>query len=48
MILFLLLIKHQLTNIYFYLNIIHGSLNEELPEQKMVTRYLTGNNIGLN
>jgi hypothetical protein len=48
MILFLLLIKHQLTNIYFNLNIIHGYLDEELPEQKMITRYLTGNNIGRN
>ena len=36
-------INDKLTNIHSKLKINYGSLNEELPEQKMVVRYLTGN-----
>jgi FkbM family methyltransferase len=36
-------INNKLSNIQSKLKIIHGTFNEELPEQKMVTRYLTGN-----
>jgi FkbM family methyltransferase len=33
----------KLTNIHSKLKINYGTLNDELPEQKMVVRYLTGN-----
>ena len=36
-------INDKLKNIHFKLKINYGSLNYELPEQKMVVRYLTGN-----
>ena len=36
-------INNKITNIQSNLKINYGSLNEELPEQKMVVRYLTGN-----
>ena len=36
-------INNKITNIHSKLKINYGSLNEELPEQKMVVRYLTGN-----
>jgi FkbM family methyltransferase len=36
-------INNKLTNIHSNLKIKYGNLNEELPEQKMVVRYLTGN-----
>ncbi len=36
-------INNKLAVIHSKLNIKHGSLNDELPEQKMVVRYLTGN-----
>ena len=36
-------INNKLTNIHSKLKINYGSLNEEVPEQKMVVRYLTGN-----
>jgi len=36
-------INNKLANIQSKLNIKYGNFNEELPEQKMVTRYLTGN-----
>jgi FkbM family methyltransferase len=36
-------INNKLINIHSKLKINYGSLNEELPEQKMVVRYLTGN-----
>jgi FkbM family methyltransferase len=36
-------IINKITNIQSRLKIIHGSFNEELPEQKMVVRYLNGN-----
>ena len=35
-------ITNRLANIHSTLKINYGSLNEELPEQKMVVRYLTG------
>ena len=35
-------VNEKLQNIHSRLKIVHGSLNGELPEQKMVTRYLTG------
>ena len=35
-------INNKLSDIHAKLNIKHGSLNDELPEQKMVVRYLTG------
>ena len=34
---------NKLYNIHSTLKINHGNLNEEVPEQKMVVRYLTGN-----
>ena len=36
-------IHDRLTEIHSKLHMKHGSLNEELPEQKMAVRYLTGN-----
>lgn len=36
-------INNKLANIHSKLQIKYGSFNEELPEQKMVVRYLTGN-----
>jgi len=36
-------INNKLSDIHSKLKINHGSLNDELPEQKMVVRYLTGN-----
>jgi FkbM family methyltransferase len=36
-------INDKLQNIHSNLRMKHGSLNEELPEQKMAIRYLTGN-----
>jgi len=36
-------INNKINNIHSKLQIKHGSLNEELPEQKMAVRYLTGN-----
>jgi FkbM family methyltransferase len=36
-------INNKLLNIQSKLKINYGSLNDELPEQKMVTRYLSGN-----
>ena len=36
-------INNKMTNIHGNLKIKYGYLNEELPEQKMVIRYLTGN-----
>jgi FkbM family methyltransferase len=36
-------IDNKLMNIHSKLKIFHGSLNEEVPEQKMVVRYLNGN-----
>jgi FkbM family methyltransferase len=36
-------INHKLASIHSKLQIKHGSFNEELPEQKMAVRYLTGN-----
>jgi FkbM family methyltransferase len=36
-------INNKIQNIQSKLSIKHGSFNEELPEQKMVVRYLTGN-----
>jgi FkbM family methyltransferase len=36
-------INNKIINIHFSLNIKYGRLDEELPEQKMVVRYLTGN-----
>lgn len=36
-------INEKINNIHSKLNIKYGSFNEELPEQKMVVRYLTGN-----
>ena len=36
-------INNKLKNIHSKLQINYGSLNDELPEQKMVIRYLTGN-----
>jgi FkbM family methyltransferase len=36
-------INNKLKNIHSRLKIKYGNLNEELPEQKMVVRYLTGN-----
>lgn len=36
-------IDDKLKNIHSKLNIEYGSFNEELPEQKMAVRYLTGN-----
>ena len=36
-------INEKITNIHSKLKLSYGSFNEELPEQKMVTRYLTGN-----
>ena len=36
-------INDTLTNIHSKLKIKYGNLNEELPEQKMAVRYLTGN-----
>lgn len=36
-------INNKLKNIHSKLNIKYGTLNEEVPEQKMVLRYLTGN-----
>jgi len=36
-------INDRINNIHSKLKIKYGSLNEELPEQKMVVRYLTGN-----
>lgn len=36
-------INDKITNIHSKLKINHGYFNEELPEQKMVVRYLTGN-----
>jgi FkbM family methyltransferase len=35
-------IDEKLKNIHNKLNILHGNINDELPEQKMVVRYLTG------
>ena len=35
-------INSKLSNIHSKLKLKHGSFNEELPEQKMVVRYLTG------
>ncbi len=35
-------LQAKLTNIHNNLKIIHGSFNEEYPEQMMATRYLTG------
>ena len=36
-------INQKLSNIHSNLKIVYGTFNEELPEQKMVVRYLTGN-----
>lgn len=36
-------INEKLQNVHSKLNITHGSLMDELPEQKMAVRYLTGN-----
>jgi FkbM family methyltransferase len=36
-------INHKLASIHSKLQIKHGNFNEELPEQKMAVRYLTGN-----
>jgi len=36
-------INNKLVNIHSKLNIKYGNFNEELPEQRMVVRYLTGN-----
>ena len=36
-------INNKLLNIHSKLKINHGNLNDEIPEQKMVVRYLTGN-----
>ena len=36
-------LNNKLSDIHSKLKINHGSLNDELPEQKMVVRYLTGN-----
>jgi FkbM family methyltransferase len=36
-------LSEKLENIHSKLNIRHGSLNDEVPEQKMVVRYLSGN-----
>ena len=36
-------IDNKLNTIHSKLSIKHGSLNEEVPEQKMVVKYLTGN-----
>jgi FkbM family methyltransferase len=36
-------INNKLSNIHSKLQIKYGSFNEEFPEQRMVTRYLTGN-----
>ena len=36
-------IINKLQNIHSKLNINHGTFNDELPEQKMITRYLSGN-----
>ena len=36
-------INNKIKNIHSKLKIKYGNLNEELPEQKMVVRYLTGN-----
>ena len=36
-------LNETIENIHSKLNIKYGSLNDELPEQKMVVRYLTGN-----
>jgi FkbM family methyltransferase len=36
------IVNNKLINIQSKLKIKHGTFNEELPEQKMVTRYLTG------
>ena len=36
------IVNNKLTNIHSKLKINHGTFNDELPEQKMVTRYLTG------
>ena len=37
------MINNKIKNIHSKLKIKYGNLNEELPEQKMVVRYLTGN-----
>jgi FkbM family methyltransferase len=36
-------IDEKIKNIHYKLNIKYGNLHDELPEQKMVVRYLTGN-----
>ena len=36
-------LDEKIANIHSKLNIQHGNFSEELPEQKMVVRYLTGN-----
>jgi FkbM family methyltransferase len=36
------IVDNKLSNIHKQLSIKHGSLNNEIPEQKMVVRYLTG------
>jgi len=36
-------VDKKITNIHSQLQLIYGDLNDELPEQKMVVRYLTGN-----
>jgi FkbM family methyltransferase len=37
-------VNNIITNIHYKLKLNYGSFNEELPEQKMVVRYLTENN----
>jgi hypothetical protein len=36
-------IMNKLENMHSKINIKHGTFSDELPEQKMITRYLTGN-----
>ena len=36
-------INRRLTEIHSHLKMKHGDLNEEVPEQKMAIKYLTGN-----